>query len=146
VIGDPAYRAALDHAWAWFTVHASQRLQLVNFWIVSVAFLTTALVTTMTTKNWGIGCLVALAGALITLCFHGLERRTRQLVRAGEAALRKFQLDLAMQASVPEMEMLSAADKPGRLGSYGDVIRVMHWSVFTAFLTAAIFALIKWVQ
>ena len=41
---DHGERNALSqtYAWNWFALHAGQRLQLVNFWLVAVAFLAAA--------------------------------------------------------------------------------------------------------
>jgi hypothetical protein len=134
--GEGVHKAALDHASAWFTVHAAQRMQLVNFWIVAVAFLTTALVSAATEKRWGAACLVALAGAVGSFCFHRLERRTRALVRISENALRPLQRDLANATDIAALEMVKAADSTTFFGSYGKVIFVLHWFVIAAFAFA----------
>ena len=51
---------ARRYAWNWFALHAGQRLQLVNFWVVAVAFLATAFVQArsfhMVAIAFGVGC------------------------------------------------------------------------------------------
>lgn len=136
--------AALDHAWSWFTVHASQRMQLVNYWIVAVAFLTSALVTAMASGKPHIGFVVATAGAAGTFFFQRLDRRTRFLVQIGERALRQFERQLAAKSKVPELEILVAADSGPHFASYGSVILAMHWLVIGAFASTAAYSAHLW--
>lgn len=136
----------LDHAWSWFTVHASQRMQLVNFWIVAVAFLTTALVTALTNERFDVATVVSLAGAVGTFAFNRLERRTRSLVRAGEEALEKFQAELAAGSTVNELEILKRVDLHKPFWTYGTVIMVLHLVTLTTFLVVAGYSSSRWID
>lgn len=142
--GQGAYRAALDHAWKWFTVQSSHRLQFVNYWVVFVGLLTSALVPALRAKAWGVSALVAVTGAMITVCFQLLDRRTRELIQASEAALRRFQADLAVRVGVPEMEILRKVHEDGRHVSYRVVIGVLHGSATVVFLVSAVYAMVRW--
>jgi len=131
----------MDHAWSWFALHAAQRLQMLNFWLVAVAFLTAAYVAALKDARPAVASGVAVAGAVLSLCFHRLERRTRQLVRLGEAPLKLLQEQLATQTGIAELQILVAADRDtGRFSSYGDVIRAMQWLIIAAFVVAAVLA------
>jgi hypothetical protein len=140
------YRMALGHAWKWFVHHSTQRLLLVNFWIVSTAFLTTALVTALTRSAWGVGALVSGAGALVAVCFQLLDRRCRQLVKGGEAALLHFQRDLAVGSGVPELQILAGVHGDAQRGSYRVVIGVLHGSAAGLFVAAAGFSAVQWIR
>jgi hypothetical protein len=140
-----AVRLGIDHAWQWFSIHATQRLQMLNFWLVAVAFLTAAYVTALTNKQPQVAAVVAAAAAILSLLFSRLELRTRQLVRLGERALGHFESILADVTGVAEMRILEAADAEKELfASYGIVIRAMQWFVIAAYVGAGGYATWKW--
>jgi hypothetical protein len=39
---DATGKVALDHAWNWFNLHAGQRMQTFNFFLIATAFLIAA--------------------------------------------------------------------------------------------------------
>lgn len=74
---------AQAYAWNWFALHAGQRLQLVNFWLVAVAFLASAFVQARSNHLFAIAFGVCVTGAVSSLAFMRLDVRTRQLVEPG---------------------------------------------------------------
>jgi hypothetical protein len=133
----------LEHAWSWFQLHASQRIQMVNFWLVSVAFISAAYVGAVADRLLGVATGVALGGAFVTTCFYRLERRTRQLIQIVEPVLSVFQSQLAEETRVSELNLLGAAERERTaFSSYGSVIRIMHWLVTAAFLAGAVGAFV----
>lgn len=140
-------RLALDHAWSWFSLHATQRLQMLNFWLISVAFLTGAFVAAITDEAFGAAFGVAVAGGVASLCFYRLECRTRLLVRLAERAIRKLQSELAVRTGIPELEILSAADtEKAFFTAYGVVIRRLQWLVIFGFMIAALVSGQVWLR
>src|SRR5258705_7826150 len=83
----------LDHAWQWFTLHATQRMQAVNFFLVATAFLSTAYVAALRFPVVAIG--VSALGTLFSLVFYRFEIRIQELLKAGEKALYPAQRRLA---------------------------------------------------
>jgi len=83
---DEIVKHARDHAWDWFDLHAGQRMQSFNYFIVATAFLTAGSASLLE-KHPEIAVGVALMGAWIAIWFNRLDRRTKQLSRAGENAL-----------------------------------------------------------
>lgn len=73
------------YAWSWFALHAGQRLQLVNFWLVAVAFLASAYVQARSSHLFVIALGVSITGAVASLAFARLDGRTRQLVQVASA-------------------------------------------------------------
>ena len=67
----------LDHACKWFELHAGQRMQLVNFWLVAMAFVVAALATAFSSGLPELAVFVALSGAVATFAFSKLELRIR---------------------------------------------------------------------
>ena len=90
---DDVSKAALDHAWNWFALHAGQRMQSFSFFLIATAFLVAAYATVLK-EHRDIAIGIGILGAWISLWFNRLEQRTKQLVKAGEAALAPFQEQL----------------------------------------------------
>src|SRR6266571_7503138 len=126
-------KEALDHAWNWFALHAGQRMQSFNFFLVATAFLIAAY-GALLEKHAGIATGIAILGAWNSYWFNRLEKRTKQLVKGGEAALKGSQKQLAELSGIPEMAILERieAKSPGS-SSYSIVINVIQWTVLVAF-------------
>ena len=137
-------RVALDHAWDWFALHARQRMQCVNFFLVAVAFLATAYGTALTKDLHGLAVGICVLGVLISHCFHRLDQRTRDLVEAGREAIKPLQQRLAHAASIEDLEILKRVEreKQEKKGtSYSAILRMVHWATILAFLVGGVYAL-----
>src|SRR5262245_50594187 len=131
---------ALQHAWDWFALHAGQRMHTFNFFLVATAFLVAGYGEVLD-KRPHVAVVIALLGAWLSLWFNRLDQRTKQLIKAGEAALRVHQDRLADGGTNPALRILAVveAKAPGA-SSYSVVIRVIQWSMFVAFLLGAGYA------
>src|ERR1700722_6941589 len=89
-VTDPEVRA---YAWNWFALHSGQRLQLVNFWLVAIAFLAAAFVQSEINHLTPVAAGLALIGTLSSISFQRLDVRTRQLTVTAEEALRAFEAE-----------------------------------------------------
>lgn len=133
-------QAALDHAWAWFALHAGERMQCVNFFFVAVAFLAAGYVTALTRGHPGVSVGIGLLGAWLAIWFYGLDGRTRDLVDAGEAAMEPLQQRLAQEVGSEALELVKRV-KHAKGVSYGTVLKVLHGTAVVAFLGGAVYAL-----
>src|SRR5262245_37580345 len=137
---DEIAKQARDHAWNWFSLHATQRMQAFNFFVVATAFLIAAYASLLE-KNPVAAAMLAAVGAWLTVWFNRLEARSRQLVEAGERALKVSQKRLAGLAENPDLMILNAVEVPAsRASTYRTVISVIQWTIFTLFLFAAVYA------
>lgn len=75
-----------DHAWAWFVLHAGQRMQSFNYFIVAAAFLTAGYATLLDKQPF-VAAGAAIVGAWTTMWFRRLDLRTKQLISAAERVL-----------------------------------------------------------
>jgi hypothetical protein len=107
---DEIAKQAREHAWNWFALHAAQRMQAFNFFVVATAFLIAAYASILE-KHPGAAAFLAAVGAWLTLWFNRLDARSRQLVEAGEDALRVSQARLASIADNPHLKVLDAVDE-----------------------------------
>jgi hypothetical protein len=133
--------AALGHAWDWFALHAKQRMQCVNFFLLAMAFLVAAFVTAVKDHEV-VAAGIGLLGALVTGWFHRLEIRTKELVKAGEAAMEPLEGRLAEAVAVPALDIVSRVRGPGTEGtSYGTVLNTLYRTMLRASLFGVVYAL-----
>jgi hypothetical protein len=91
---DEIAKQAREHAWNWFALHATQRMQALNFFFVATAFLLAAY-GSLLEKHPSAAAIIGAVGAWLTFCFNRLDVRNRQLVEDGEKALKVSQEHLA---------------------------------------------------
>lgn len=131
---------ALKHSWDWFSMHAAQRMQSFNFFLVATAFLAAGY-SALLDKQPIAAIAVALLGSIISNLFSRLDLRTRQLIVAGEDVLKELQLKIAKGTGIAEVEILKKVDKKtcGSM-SYRKVIGGVQHLFCGVFLIAALFA------
>jgi hypothetical protein len=139
--GSEVIKQALDYAWNWYSSHATQRAQALNFFFVAVSFLIAGY-SALLDKQRLAAAAVALLGAWLTLWFNILDYRNRKHIEAGRAALRIMEAKLAMRAAVPELAIVTRMHPEGPQPRWGHdlIINVAHWTTILAFLAAAAFA------
>lgn len=140
---EPMSKDALDHAWAWFVLHAAQRMQTFNFFLVATAFLVAGF-GAVVERHPPLGVGIGVLGAWISLWFNRLEQRSKQLVKAGEAAVTALQCELAQRSGVPAVAILPAVEaKAAGSSSYSVVINVVQRTILVAFLLGALYAALR---
>jgi hypothetical protein len=133
----------LEHSWQWFSLHAGQRMQGVNFFLVAAAFLTGALVAALQGHNKLIAVGIGLFGVFISVCFSRLDLRVRELIHAGEAGMKPLQARLAQVTGLAELQILENVDCPKNpVTKYSQIIRLLHWGSAVIFLLGAVYALV----
>ena len=130
------------YAWNWFALHSGQRLQLVNFWLVAVAFLAAAFVQARSSHQVAVAFGVSLTGAVASLAFTRLDVRTRQLVQVAEEALISFEKAQTAAGVNEAFELVGAAQqaRTRRFDSYRIIIQGLQLTVAVIFLVAAIYS------
>jgi hypothetical protein len=130
----------LDHAWQWFNLHATQRMQAVNFFLVATAFLSTAYVAALRFPAVAIG--VSALGILFSFVFYRFEIRIQELVKAGERAMSPAQQKLADLTGIPEFKICETVETAKRpFTKYSIVIRALYGSTGVGFLLALTYAI-----
>jgi hypothetical protein len=119
-------KEAIDHAWDWFSLHANQRLQGVNFFLLALAFLSGAYVNALRFNLATVAAGVSALALIFSLGFYMLESRIRELVKAGEAALKPAQRKMAELTGITEFEICQRIEKPKhRITAYSKVFRLL---------------------
>lgn len=136
-------RRALEHSWAWFQLHAGQRMQQINFLLVSMALIVAGYGAALQAGRPGVAAAIAIAGCAIAVCFWRLDVRTRDLVKAGEAALTVLEDRLATRVQLNELRFIARVETPrARFSAYSTVIRALVAIFVGAFLAAALYSVI----
>lgn len=130
-----AVKTALDHSWAWFTLHATQRLQSVNFYLISVAFLSAAFVTAAKEHMHALAGGIATLAVCISIFFYRMERRIRSLIHASEDALVPLQAELAKTLEIDAIRIVAIVEREKRgEWKYSKVFRYLYFTTGTAFV------------
>lgn len=132
--------AALDHAWDWFKCHADQRIALFRFYVVVIGGLAAGLGVLHQQKEHTVCAVLSLFAALVCFCFAHLDKRTSDLVRLGERAMRSEERKLAIATGNDDFDIALKAD--GLTGpwpyTYRRVIRVLMFSALLLFVLIAL--------
>jgi hypothetical protein len=133
---------ALDHAWNWFALHAAQRMQTFNFFLVAIAFLVAAYASLLDKKHWA-AAFIAAAAAWLAFWFTRLEGRAQQLVEAGERAIAICQTRLQNSSGI-DLEIIRDVRQARRgAHTYARVISVVQWSIFSLSIVGALYAIVS---
>jgi hypothetical protein len=138
-------KIALEHCWAWFSLHATQRLQSVNFFLIAMAFLSAAFVTAAKDRMYLVAAGVAVLATATSYFFYRIERRIRSLLHAAEKAISPLQKRLA---DVLDIESLSIVDRveeaqPGEW-KYSKVFRYLYFTTGAAFALGLLYVGLEW--
>jgi len=138
------HKLAFEYAWGYFSLHAGQRMQSVNFFLLAASFLVAAYVSAITGQHPGLAAGISLVGASSSFVFYRIERRVRGLLQAAEHALHPMEQIMADSTNNPALLILKSVDQaaPGAW-PYSKVFRILYFVVGLGFLAAAIYAVIS---
>lgn len=133
---------SIRHAWDWFALHANQRMQGVNFFLLAAAFLTAAYVNAMQYSKPLVALGVAALGVWFCVVFYRFELRIRELIKVGEKALSRSQEKLSQLTGLQEFEICKMVETPKHLfTSYHKVISALYALTGVAFAVGGGYAL-----
>lgn len=134
-------KTAFDYAWGWFSLHAGQRMQSVNFFLIAITFLAASYVSAVVGNRPGLAMGIASLGAFSSFVFYRIERRVRGLIHAAEFALRPIEVRLAAETGIDEIQIVKVAeDTPEGAWKYSKVFRTLYVAVGSAFLLGIFYA------
>ena len=122
-----SFRLATDMALKWLEIHASQRMAMMRFFLVTVAVCIggylTALHAGNTPGSIAAGCLLA----CFALLFKQLDRRTSQLLKLSEDALRHSGALLAQELNSGVVDIASRAESKDGVPTYRQTFNLIYW-------------------
>lgn len=140
--------AAIEHAWKWFELHANQRMQFINHYMIAVAFLGTAYITALAAQKplYFPAGMIAVISIGITLFFYFAERRVRRLIHDGERSISSLEAAITSRLCInyPAVD-LKIAERADRTFTgewkYSSVFGWMYCGFGIAAVNAAAYAL-----
>jgi hypothetical protein len=134
-------RIAFDYAWNYFSLHAGQRMQSVNFFLIAAAFLVGAYVSATVVAHPGLAAGISIVGAFSSFVFYRIERRVRGLLHAAENALRPVEERLAAETGNKALRILKSVDQASPdAWKYSKVFRMLYLVVGLGFLAATLYS------
>lgn len=97
---------ALDHAWHWYEFRYGQATQLMNFYMVGIAVLTTGYVTAIDSRLYGLAGAVGLIAAAMSLTTFLIGERLRSSARLAAEPLAIIQGRLAESLGIQELRIV----------------------------------------
>jgi hypothetical protein len=107
------FDAVIGHAWAWYSLHAGQRMQMINFFLAAGAFLTAGYATAQAAHSSLVAGAIALVGVVVSIVFNLFDARTRELIVRAEPAVASLQRILS-DTGIANVEFLLATHSPMR--------------------------------
>lgn len=134
-------KLALEHLWNWFSLHSTQRLQAVNFFLIAISFLSAAYVTAAKEKLHSLAAAVAILAMIVSFLFYRVERRIRALIHAAEDGLHPLQSELATSL---KNEAVRICDRVEKVQSgqwhYSKVFRFLYFTTGIVFGLGVVYA------
>lgn len=135
---------ALNHAWDWFKYHAEQRMTMIRFSMAVIGATGAAVGYLIKQRQDFFSVLVSLFGAIVSYCLLRIDRRTADLVKIGEEALRVEERRLGLHAANDHLDFCTAANHAMQRYcrkfpySYSQNFQVIFWVVIGALLIVAL--------
>ena len=136
---------ALAHAWAYFELHATQRITIFNYFVVFSCILATGLAAAIQAppRLSSVGVALGILLALLSYLFWQLDRRTAFLVKHAEDAI-KQQEPAGAQLINDEVDKTRDAKENEGLWTYGKVFRSIFIVMAMVGIAGAFVSGLRW--
>jgi hypothetical protein len=148
---DDAKKEMRSYAWQYFSLHASQRISMFNFFLVLTGFLGAGLATCI--QGGGIlraaGVALGLFLTIVAFVFYKLDQRTSFFVKHAEGALSKLEADFAVVEArlftqeVSATAVRSLSSRFHRVWTYGTSFRLVFFVTAVVGLAGAVSSISK---
>jgi hypothetical protein len=135
-------KLSYEHSWDWFALHANQRMQCFNFFLVATGFLVAAYASAINNLP-AVALWVSILGAWVAFWFNRLDVRSKDLIKAAENALESYEDIIATAAGVDSIKLVSIVEHPRRgVPSFSWTFRFVQSAIFLLFVAGAFYAVI----
>jgi len=136
---------SLAHAWAYFELHANQRVTVFNYFVVFSGILATGLAASIqaTPRLAIVGIALGLLLSLLSYLFWQLDRRTSFLIKHAEDAI-KAKEPAGARLMTEEVDKTEKAKKDIGLWTYGKAFRTIFLVMGLVGLCGAVVSGLRW--
>ncbi|MEV4536567.1 hypothetical protein AB0J82_22545 [Asanoa sp. NPDC049518] len=141
---DALLLAALDHVWSMAESRRSQRLQVVSYFLVSIAFISAGYVSALGNRLGAVAAAIPVVGIFVALGFWRSDRTLRPFITSAYEPTIALEERLAARLGVPSLELTRwVVDRRRPVNSVGHLISAMYGFSILVFAGAAIYALAR---
>lgn len=134
---------ALEHTWKWYEMRSSCILQIVNFYLISIAVLSAGYVSALGANMRQIAGMIGLLGGAATTAAFIAGRRHNQKGQIAKKPLIALQNRLASELNIESLRMVERNDLARRPWfGLGRVVQVVYVLMLVTCLVAAAFGFV----
>ena len=138
------FEAALNHAWAVYELYANQRHSVVNYHLITTAFLTNAFILAINHGRVTLAVTVCLMGMATSFGAILNDLRLNVIMTATEKPIKDLQAQLASATSLDSLKIMEAAKYPrSHWRKRGVMARNFYGMIGVSFCIGAIYAIIS---
>jgi hypothetical protein len=108
---DKLLLAAIEHLRSYFENRRSQRLQVINYFLLSIAFMSAAYVTALSNKLNGVAAVLPIIGIGVTAGFWWSDMASRTFLHLTDEPLLILERRLADRLGVPELNLMKRSKR-----------------------------------
>jgi hypothetical protein len=138
-----SYKLASEMAFQWFSIHAEQRLKLLNFFLLIAGFCIAGFFAALQAKNHLAASVVSILLVCMSYLFKQLDRRTSQLIKHAEDYLKESLGSVSSELKSQAANFVSRAEQKDGLWSYRQIFNILFFLFGALGLLGAIFS---WLQ
>jgi len=124
-----SYEKAIDiaacRAQEWFKVHAEQRLQLFNFYVVLIAAAVAGFASALEARLYPFAIAISVVLLVLTYAFKSLDRRVAELVKIAERAHDKIDELVSERLQIEDVRLAKLSDRKGGTKSYRQAFNII---------------------
>ncbi len=148
---DEKDKILMDNALKHFEIHASQRIQVLNFCIVIESLFVTGLLAILSSNlNRLIGLFASLSISFFSVCFYLMDYRMRQMIKSSEHVLQKIEQSLNIENekcvfNFTEYNMKTLSQTAKKHPSWSRILKLIYGFFFFSGLIGFIVFLVLYI-
>jgi peptidoglycan/LPS O-acetylase OafA/YrhL len=138
------FLAALAHARSWNETRLASRTQIVNFFLLTVAFASAGYGTSLANGLNDVAGAIGVAGVLLSLAALQSDLRARAVLRVGKTALIELEAHLAQRTGFESLRLVEMAERSrSRTRSQTTIASLLYLLAVAMFVAAAAYGFLR---
>jgi hypothetical protein len=102
---------ALDHVWRWYEFRTTSGLQVLNYFLLASAVMSTAYVSAINGRLYAVAGAIAILGVAVSGAAYLVGKRQRDVARLAETPLKEIEGWLAADLGIDSLRMAARAEE-----------------------------------